>query len=356
MAPVIEAATPQLPDLGYSISHQKVELDIDLRSRSLKGRTEITVNPHSQDLKRVKLNCRQAELTRLTMNGKQCSGVAYEDPYSRAKLPFKAGVQQYHLLQQRLEGQSKNPPEEELAISLPKNVKIDELDPFSEEAQNILLSKPSGVNNKRDYVDGSIADPAQNSRMAVEQTARFTPLVLVIDYVIKKIRDGMQFVGWEEEDFRYPHAYTTNSLIPGSACCLFPCMDDLTSRCTWEISIKCQKTVGDALRQPSKMNSQLQVNGTRGNSNGFGGSSSHRRADDRSNDFTEEDKALDLTVICTGDMTDEVNSCYSRETMFILTAIDYTCARPYKEDYIIQLPDSYLSAAYRLCYRPFRAR
>lgn len=306
MAPIVENAIPQPADLGFSVSQQTVELDIDLHSRSLTGRTSIIINPHSKDLRIIRLNCRQAVIKRLTLNGKPCSNLAHTDPYKNAKLQWNAaGVQQYDMLQRKLERQFKDPPVEELEVTIPKTVKIDELDPFSEEAQNILLSRTSG-NSKRDSGDGSAIDFVQSSRTAIEQTARFTPISLNIEYVIGKIRDGMHFVGWEEGDFRYPHAYTTNYLSPGFACCLFPCVDNLTSKCAWEISIKCQRTVGDALQQSPSLVPEPHANGVHGISNSVDETHGHRKVDVQSSNFSDEDKALDLAVICTGDVTDEV--------------------------------------------------
>lgn len=307
MAPLVENPSPQPTDLGFSVSHQTVDLDIDLRSRSLTGRTAITINPHSRDLRNIRLNCRQAVVTRLSLNTKPCSAIALTDPYKNAKLEWNAaGVHQYDMLQRKLEGHFKDPPEEELMVTLPKTFKIDELDPFSEEAQNILLSRTSG-NSKREIGDGSAIDLVQSSRTAIEQTARFTPITLIIEYVVERIRDGMHFVGWEEGDLRYPHAYTTNSLSPGTACCLFPCVDNLTSKCTWNISIKCQKTVGDALQQSPNSNPQPQAIGIHGASNGVNETNGIRKADDHYNSFSDEDKARDLAVICTGEVTDEVS-------------------------------------------------
>lgn len=293
MAPIPEVPSPQVPELGFSITHQKVELEIDLPNRSLRGRTEITINPHSKDLKSIRLNCRQCELRRLTVNGRPSSGATYEDPYERITLPWEAGAHQYHMLQQRIEGQLKNPPLEELNIILSKSFKIEELDPFSAEGQTTLFSKSVGSSKG----DGSANAPD------LFQNNRFVPIQVNIEYVVKKIRDGMQFVGWEEGDLRYPHAYTTNSLSPGAACCLFPCTDDLTSRSTWEISIKSQKTIGDALGTPR---SWPQVSGVNGASNGVGGTHNTSSGKERSSNLSDEDQALDLVVICTGDNTDEV--------------------------------------------------
>lgn len=303
MAPVPEPPTPQVQELGFSISHQKVELDLDLPSRSLWGRTEITINPHSTELKSVRLNCRQCELKRVTVNGKPSAGATYEDPYRKTTLPWRAGPHQYHMLHQRVEAQLKNPPEEELTVIFPKSLRIGELDPFSEEAQSLLLSRSVG-SGKGDTSANSI-DLATNPRTAIEQAARFTPIQVNIEYVVKNIRDGMQFVGWEEGDLRYPHAYTTNSLSPGAACCLFPCTDDPAARCTWEISIKCQKTVGDALRS---LRPQPETNGMSGLSDSLKADPTSKESIHYQGNFSDEDKALDLVVLCTGDTTDEVGT------------------------------------------------
>ena len=305
MAPIVETASPQPADLGFSVSHQKVDLDIDLRSRKLIGHVEILINPFSKDLRSIRLNSRQAVFKRLTLNSKPCT-ITHRDPYKHAKLQWNAaGVHQYDMLQRKLEGQLKDSPTEDLEVVIPKAVKIDELDPFSDEPQNILLSKSSS-NIRRDSGDGSAIDLVQSSRTAIEQTTRFTQLTLIIEYIVERVRDGIHFVGWEEGDLRYPHAYTTNYLSPGGASCLFPCVDSLNSKCTWEISINCQKTVGDALQQAPNFNSGTQTNGVNGASNSVNGKTCRRKADVQSDSFSDEDKALDLVVVCTGDMTDEV--------------------------------------------------
>ena len=298
--PIPEPAIPQVQELGFSILHQKVTLDLDLSSRSLRGRTEITINPHSRDLRSVRLNCRQCKLNRVTVNGRPCASAPYDDPYDLVNLPWKAGVHQYHMLQQRVEKQFKRPVEEELVINFSKSLRIEELDPFSEEAQNLLLSKGAGV-GKGDTSAGSI-DLAQNPKTAIEPAARFTPIQIYIEYTIEYIRDGMQFVGWEDGDLRYCHAYTTNSLAPGAACCLFPCTDNINARCTWEISIRCHKTIRDTFsdRPLQTLSNGMSV------TNGADGHLSTGQSMDRVNNFRDEDKALDLVVICTGEMTDEV--------------------------------------------------
>ena len=303
MVGLVDVPSPQAPGAGFSIQHQKVELDIDLLRRSVTGRTELLIYPHTKDLRVIRLNCRQCEPIFMTINGKPTSSGPYIDPHKNAVLPWDAGVHQHHMLRRKLEGQLKDPPEEELVVNLPKNFKIEELDPFSAEAQNTLVSKFGS--SKRDSNDNTAVDLVQAVRTGIEQSPRFTPVTLRIEYVIHKIRDGMHFVGWEDGDLRYPHAYTRNSLSPGTACCLFPCADDPTSRCTWEISIKCPRSIGDALNS-SRSRELFSVNGSAAHSNGRNGSHDGQRSEEDRFSFSDEDRALDLAVICTGNMTDEV--------------------------------------------------
>ena len=285
----------------FSISHQRVELDIDILSRSLKGSTEITVNPHSKELKTVSFNCRQCHVQRVNVNGRPCSNYTYDDPYAEAKLPGRTGVNQWQMLRDRIKDALSDPPVEELVINFPKSMKIDDIDPFAAEAQRLLLSK-------KDSIDGSALDTSQGARAAMEQNVQFTPIKIYVQYMIEEIRDGMQFVGWDDGDLRYPHAYTRNSLAPGAACCLFPCIDKLSSRCTWEISIRCSKTIGDALTQRQISRYISQSNGIHSMTNGANGIHPHLSAGESLSNFSADDQALDLYVIGSGDMTDEVMS------------------------------------------------
>lgn len=312
MVGLVEIPGVPSPSAGFSVSHQKVELDIDLVSRSLKGKTEITINPQSKDLRTIRLNCRQCELKRLSINGKGAPTVLYEEPYGRAKLNWHAGASQYHMLRQRVEGQLRHFPEEELVVTLPKSIRIDDLDSFSVETQNLLLAKSTGP-VKKEPGDTSVIDLTQSSKTVVELTARYTPITVNVEFVIEKIRDGMHFVGWEDGDLRYPHAYSRNSSSPGAACCLFPCVDSPSSRCTWEVSIKCPKTIGDALKRSALP--AIQLNGKTSTAgaktvnkvipNGAKGEFQTVNTDSVLN-FSDEDRALDLSVVCSGDLTDEV--------------------------------------------------
>ncbi|KAL8995508.1 MAG: hypothetical protein Q9169_004768 [Polycauliona sp. 2 TL-2023] len=293
-----QSALPQLP--GFSVAHQKVELDIDLLGRRLKGKTEITINPHSKDLKSVRFNSRQCDIRRITVNNKPCPNFLHDEPYGKAALPWRADVHQHHMLRSKVEAHFKSPPDGELVVNLPKSIKIEELDPFAVAALTPLAARSSvGLNSKDDPMGEALS-----ARTAVEQDLRYKSLAVEIEFTTSYIRDGMQFVGWEEEDLRYPHAYTKSFSAPGGVCCLFPCLDDLAARCTWEISIKCSKTLGDAFSFPQSN----APNGMRDGVNGVHKDIVNAAAlDPFQSNMSAEDQALELSVICTGDLTDEVD-------------------------------------------------
>ncbi|KAI9734199.1 MAG: hypothetical protein M1834_002299 [Cirrosporium novae-zelandiae] len=306
--PAPPAATPQPPiERGFSVGHQRVELDIDFATRSLRGSTDITILPHSKDLKHVRLNCRQCKLTRLTVNNK-AQNSEYKEPYRNLKLHFQSSIHQYHILAKKAEN-FKQPPEGELVINLSKNVRIDELDP------EVLPDAPGLVNGvtRKNSDDANAGDGLQTPR-PVEQVARFSPVEVHIEFSITDIRDGLHFVGLEDGDSRYPHAYSRHS-PSGSACSIFPCVDDFASRHTWEFQIRCARTLGDAFshrREHGTSSNAIHstsnsVHGplTNGNHAHGRGHTSHGKHIIHKN-FSPEDAALEMMVICSGDMTDEI--------------------------------------------------
>lgn len=298
MAPAEAPTIPSVDVPGFSIAHQKVTLDIDLPARSLKGETEITINPLSQNLKTIPLDCRQCSLTKVSVNGKQCKAIDGQDPYARAQLPYQATVNQYHALQRKIG----DALQDGLKLTSPNNFKIETLDSSSEEAHTLASSKSIGSATKPQTADGPTSDVTQDTRRG-EQVTGFAPITVVIEYVINNIRDGMHFAGWEEGDLRYPHAYTTNPLVPGVAPCLFPCVDDLTAQCTWEISVRCPKTLGDVFpKHPSAERAIVNHQAP----SAPGNTQNRVRYVERFDDFSDEDKALELVVTCTGDMTDDI--------------------------------------------------
>ncbi|RDW81706.1 transcription initiation factor TFIID subunit TAF2 [Aspergillus mulundensis] len=274
-------AGPSWPGLGYTVAHQKVELELDFASRSLKGKTEIIIHPDNKDLRTIRLNFRQGELKRVSVSGKVPT-VKYADPYESLQL---YGPHYHQRLASKIDGLLKTPSEPDLLVTVPKSVRIDELDPTSDEAQDQMALRAPGF---ADDTEGPLS-----SKAAETSAPRFTALTVNIEFIVENIRDGLQFVGLESGDKRYPHAYTTNSLDHGTGCPLFPCVDDPSSRCTWEVSIRCPCTLGDIFDRKSRDQSG-------------GGTDAHPKTRTNHDRFAPDDEALDLSVVCSGDLTDDI--------------------------------------------------
>ncbi|KAF7716517.1 Transcription initiation factor TFIID subunit 2 [Penicillium ucsense] len=256
----------------FNVGQQKVHLEIDFANKSLKGSTDITVYPSRLDLRSVHLNFRQGEIKRLTVNSKPAT-LKYVDPYDGLHL---YGPHYHERLTRKTDGLLKIPPDPQIEISIPKNVHIRELDARSTEARERIALQSTG-----DDVDGPSGSKAPDSNLP-----QFSALTLHIEFVIERIRDGVQFVGVDSGDRRYPHAYTTNSQESSVGCPLFPCVDDPSSRCAWEISISCPASLGDLFDRK--------------------GASSASRTKANSRYISADDGALDMSVVCSGELTDDI--------------------------------------------------
>ncbi|KAB8621888.1 hypothetical protein FH972_025999 [Carpinus fangiana] len=283
----------------FSAYSQKVELDVDFATQTLKGKTEITLLPLSKQSRLITLNCRQCLISSVTVEGRPTK-VEYNEPF-RHYTPFPSyGANQHHLHRARLQPQLQSPPDEELRIALPPRFQIQEVNPFAP-----VLQEPPGFKSAKNIGDSSAMADTPITATGAEFGSVFVPIRVNIEYEIKDFRDGLHFVGTKYPDSRYPHAYTRNSSLPGTACCLFPCIDESQSRCPWEISITAPRTLGDALLPRAGENGESE-----GQRSGISG-------------MTEEEKGLDMTVVCSGELTDEVVSSLdpTRKTVsFALTS------------------------------------
>lgn len=256
-------------------------MEIDFANRCLKGKTEITIHPHIKDLKIIGLNFRQGEVKRVTVNGKTPPSVQHADPYDTLQL---YGSHYHGRLASKIQDLLKTPPQPDLMVTIPKNVRIDELDPLSIEAQSQMALRATAT---AEDPEGPL-----NSKAAEAALPRFTELTVNIEFAIDNVRDGLQFVGVGTGDRRYPHAYTTNPLGYGVGCPLFPCLDDPVSRCSWEIAIKVPCSLGCVFDRKPRDQSSV--------------SAASRSKTTTSRHFSPDDETLDLTVICSGDLTDEI--------------------------------------------------
>ena len=308
MALDLESA-PSEPD--FTVSHQTVALDIDFPTKSLTGSTTITINPLTPELKTIPLNFSQGKLTRLTVNGKACvTSFNQWWEYQGAGL----GCRQWNVLLNKIDPWLRPNPIAELNITLPKNVDRTAADPYDSRKSKVLkpIFKLKEENPASDSL-GRQDSSGPESRSADDAAQKFSPILIKIDFTVENIRNGLHFVGLDENDQRYPHVFTTNSQFsPGAASCLFPCVDNLWSRHTFELIIKCPRTVADAFHSMRSLASQndLRLN------NGVKRRFSQYRLDDaeavrrlgRLQDLGEADGALEMVIVGAGDLASEVSS------------------------------------------------
>lgn len=269
------SAAPAWSARDFTVAHQKLELEVDFATKSVKGKTELTIHPHHKELRVIKLNFRQGRYTRLLVNGKAPSAIKYTDTHSSLNL---YGVHYHQRLSATIDDLLKPTTEPELLITLPKTLRIEELDPFSLDAQDRLALR-SSIGN---------ADDAEGPNLKPTETSlpRYTALTVNIEFTVDNIREGLQFVGVDSGDRRYPHAYTTNSTGLGAGSCLFPCVDDPLARCPWDVTIKCPCSLNAVFDRKAHETSKSPAT--------------------NKNRLSDDDSALDMTVVCSGDTTDEI--------------------------------------------------
>ena len=302
--------TSAAPEYGFVVSNQKVELEVDFSTQTVTGRTLITILPLQKDLHIIRIDARQCTIPAhgVNVNGK-AADYYYEDPMKLLDIPahYNWTADQHELQKKRLEPLVDEGAKSQVAleIEIPQSVSIEEVNPFGDSAANALTERAIGASAARNpsLAINGVGDPvsatsAMNPKTAAEQSARFQPLEVSIAFFVSGFRDGLNFVGLGGGDQRFPHVYTRHSVEPGTASCIFPCVDDPAMRCSWALHIKCSRTLGDALKRRPKPNHHAKKSQALVIWNDVNGQEGPELSDD--------DKLLEMAVVCSGEMLNEV--------------------------------------------------
>ncbi|KAH9879402.1 hypothetical protein J1614_002842 [Plenodomus biglobosus] len=273
MAPFEPAAIADEASMGdsFTLNRQQLELDFSFAPRQVKGRTTLEIQPDKPHLRQISLNCRQLTPTNIKIDG-QKAAFTYSNLHQHLTLYPGNGLEQYHIIKNRIKRHVEE-RDDELVIYVPDSIKVREV-------------KPS---------EAGMADDAQGIFYATFK--------LEIEYELNDFRDALHFAGVEDGDLRFPHAYTRNSPFPGTASCLFPCIDDGEQRTIFELSIRYPRTLGDALSKNSREPTTDALAATNGVEKA---DSVMLDADDDQLDLSEEEKAMEMQVICSGTLTDDI--------------------------------------------------
>ncbi|KAK5632649.1 hypothetical protein RRF57_008363 [Xylaria bambusicola] len=293
----VELPIDNTPPRPYVVFKQHVELEIGFREKRVRGRSHILVVPIEPDVTEVYIDARQCEIDVKNITVSNCPAPAsYQDPCDKLATPdaYRWSAPQWPVRKRRMEPLLHHRRKEvpvmahDLACCQPLDGAL-------------RVTLPSADDVKKKNRDAPKADQQE---LLIHADGNVQGYRISIPFELKNVHNGLHFVGVDEGDLRYPHVYTRHSVEPGTACSIFPCIDDPGCRNPWKISITCPRTLGDAFGQSSvtqqRYKSVTSVVGSRKRK--FG----EEEPVKRDYGLTEEDKQLEMTVVCSGFLTGEV--------------------------------------------------
>ncbi|KAI8312847.1 Transcription initiation factor TFIID subunit 2 [Colletotrichum sp. SAR11_59] len=307
------------PPYPYFVIRQDVEIELNFREKRIRGVSHITlaelpgthVDEFAIDARQSDIDLKNVTVQFLKdsqpVGAPKKVSASYRDPYKLLDYPpyYNWNAEHHDLRKIRMRPlmhtrQSDVPAENRETVGCTPvdgalRVNLRDLKKVKEESGTGVPKRPM-LKIRVSSVTPSSFEPPE-SELSGSREYRVT-----IPFETKLVRDGIQFVGVDPGDLRYPHAYTRHSIEPGTASCIFPCIDDHGQLPTWSIAVKCPRTLGDALWQPlaTQQNTNSTTNGNRDQAH-VGDSNC-----DKDYLLTEEDKLLEMTVVCSGSLSDEI--------------------------------------------------
>lgn len=284
--PIVDGTT-----MDYFILKQEVELDVNFRDRCIAGSTDIFLVTFNDKVEEIVLDAAQFdiktdEITITEMrevNGELIEGykrhahAEYDDPYDKLSHPKGRQWKTEHHDLRRMRAR---PVFHSRKVDVPAQKR--EFEGCTPAYGSLRVKLRGGTDQERPRL--ILRKSTFGSETVSEKTHR--QLKITIPFVNKNPRDGLHFVGVDPMDSRYTHMYTRQSIQPGTASCIFPCMDDHGCRCDWKITIRFPRTMGDALHQA--------LASQRDSAN-----------KDRSLALVEEDKLREMMAVCSGFLMEE---------------------------------------------------
>ncbi|EGR47272.1 uncharacterized protein TRIREDRAFT_108950 [Trichoderma reesei QM6a] len=287
---------------GYFVFKQEVNLEVNFRERRIDGTTNIFIVTFADKaVDEVLLDAAQCEIdtNNITVtemrevDGEPVEGqkrkvtAEYHDPYEKLSQPKGWNLRADHHDIRRIRARS-------IFHSRKTDVPAENrgFEGFTPVYGSLKVNFRGKGEQERPRL---IIRKSMSSMDSVEKSHK--QFKITIPFVTKNPRDGLHFVGVDPLDNRFTHMYTRHSIQPGTACCIFPCVDDHGARCDWRISIKYPRTLGDALQQALATKKD---------------GPSHNGADKSQTDghdlhfkLAEEDKLREMSVVCSGFLMEE---------------------------------------------------
>ncbi|KAG6036636.1 hypothetical protein E4U41_005595 [Claviceps citrina] len=289
------------PVQEFFVIKQEVMLDVNFRERQISGTTDLYIVIFSDKIEDICLdaaNCeidtRNVTITEMReVNGEVLEGqkrkaaAEYNDPYKKLVQPEGWNLRAEHHDIRRL--RARNVFHNRKTDVPAENREIEGCTPVYGSLRISLRGGKSETERPRLIIRKSMSglDAADKGHKQFKIT---------IPFKNKNPRDGLHFVGVDALDNRFTHMYSRHSIQPGTASCIFPCVDDHGARCDWRISVKFPRTLGDALQQALATQKETTLNGA----------DRPREHQDRSMRLAEEDKLREMTAVCSGFLMEEL--------------------------------------------------
>lgn len=285
-----------LPLLEFFVLKQDVNLEVNFRDKRIEGTTDLLIATFNEKIEDITLDAANCEVDTENIyitevrdvNGEAIEGqkrkttATYTDPYDKLSHPKGWNWRAEHHDLRRMRARS---------IFHSRKTDVPAENREFEGCTPVYGSLKINLRGKAEQDRPRLI--IRKSTLNLDSTDKIHKQYKVtIPFTNTNPRDGLHFIGVDPLDTRFTHMYTRSSIQPGTASCIFPCVDDHGSRCDWRISIKYPRTLGDAHQQALL----TQRNGT----SRPGGDAMEVDGQDRTSHLAEEDKLREMSVVCSG--------------------------------------------------------
>ena len=264
----------------FKVSHQRVNIDVDMLRNRIDGFTELTLVPFTNTLKVVRLDCREMKITRVTINNmKPCNYIHNDILYINDGKYFdeeivlaydvnlfdlysdEVSIHQHHMIKHKLGyifGESNYDPRDPHADVFSTIVNTEELSVMLPDNLRLELTDINSI-----HTPGSQPGTLTPLHLKLKATNSdiYTPIQLRIEYELVNPKNGVNFVS-DSIEKRNWHSYTTNNTYNLSTSSWVPCIDNLWDRSTWSLEVIIPRTVRD-IGNPRIIGSEEAMRGSR---------------------------------------------------------------------------------------------
>ncbi|KAG6009002.1 hypothetical protein E4U43_000073 [Claviceps pusilla] len=297
------------PVQEFFVIKQEVVLDVNFCERQISGTTDLYIVIFSDKIEYICLDAADCEIDTRNItitemkeaHGEVVEGLKrkaaaeYNDPYQKLVQPENWNLRAQHHDLRRI--RARNVFHNRKTDVPAENREIEGCTPVYGSLRISLRGGKSETDRPKLIIRKSVTslDTADRGHKQFKITIPFRN---------KNPRDGLHFVGVDALDNRFTHMYSRHSIQPGTASCIFPCVDDHGARCDWRISVKFPRTLGDALQQALATQRETPTTTTTTTTTtANNGADGHQ---ERSMRLAEEDKLREMTAVCSGFLMEEL--------------------------------------------------